>query len=779
MKVIFGIAKNEFRYLFYSPIAWLVLIVFLVQCALLFCGSVYGWANMQEISEKNMASFGGFDFSLTKNIFLTTQFFRTITSNLYLFIPILTMGLISREVNNGTAALLFSSPVNLGRVILGKYIGIMLYNLLLLLIVAIFIVAGIFEIHKVDYGPLLSAALGVYLLICTYSAIGMFMSCLSSYQIVSALATFTALFVLSNIGNLWQRYDLVRDLTYFLSLQNRTGKMLTGLIVTKDVIYFVVVTLMFMAFTFIRLKNSRESISPFIKTGRYLAVFLVVLFIGYTSSRPTLTGYLDTSAAKVNTIHPKTQAILREFNKDSILEVTLYTNLVGRGMGAGMPESRNTRYMDGLWERYLRFKPDIRFNYEFYYDNDPAQDDSLLYRQFPGKQLKEIATETAELIDANLSMFKSPDEMRRMINLKPEAYRLVMQLKYQGRTAFVRTFEDSQFWPDERNMIAALKRVLGTDMPHIGFVTGGLERSIIKTGEREYAFHAAHKGTRASLVNIGFDIDTINLTMQEIPHDLTALVLADPKVDLSPVVMEKLKNYTERGGNLMVSSEPGKQYVVNPFLSQLGVQLMNGQILEPSFHETPDKVFPYITPGSGGLSENMAVFKNRRPGDTSSISMPGVTGIVFTSNKGFQSDSLAATRIGRAWLKAAPITIDSTTPPFSPMEGDIMGPSFTTIRQLTRNINGKEQRVLIAGDADFASNMRLGISQMNFRWLLSAYSWLAYNKFPVFTPRPDPEDILMNIGERAAQKQKIVFVWILPALLFIGGAILLIRRKRK
>ncbi len=109
------------------------------------------------------------------------------------------MGLISREVNNSTAALLFSSPVSLRKVILGKYIGIMMYNLLLLLIVGIFITAGIVEIEKADYGPLLSAALGLYLLICTYSAIGMFMSCLSSYQIVSALSTFVAIFILGHI----------------------------------------------------------------------------------------------------------------------------------------------------------------------------------------------------------------------------------------------------------------------------------------------------------------------------------------------------------------------------------------------------------------------------------------------------------------------------------------------------------------------------------------------------------------------------------------------------
>lgn len=780
MKVIFGIAKNEFRYLFYSPIAWFVLLVFLVQCAVFFCGPVYDYANNQELSIKNMVSFGGFDPPLTKSIFYGKNFLENIVRNLYLFIPILTMGLISREVNSGTTALLFSSPVNLRRVILGKYLGIMLYNLLLLLIVAIFLATGIFDIKQADYGTLLSAALGLYLLICTYSAIGMFMSCLSSYQIVSALATFVVLFILTYIGSLWQRYDFIRDLTYFLSMQNRTEKMLHGLIVTKDLIYFVLVTCMFLTFTFIRLKNDRESRPRFIKMGRYVAVFLVVLFIGYASSRPAVTGYWDTTATDRNTIHPKTQATLREFSKDSTLEVTLYTNLLGNGIGAGMPESRNAGYLSGLWEPYLRFKPDIHFKYVYYYDNDPAKDDSTLYRAFPGKPLTEIATEMSELVDANLSMFMPPEEMRKIIDLNPEGYNLVMQLKYQGRTTFLRTYEfDPQFWPDESNMIAALKRVLGTDMPSVGFVTGGFERSIIKTGEREYGVHAARKESRASLLNNGFDVDTINLAMQDIPDTLNALILADPKVDLSPVAMNKLKNYIDKGGNLLVSSEPGKQYVVNPLLSHLGVELMNGQILQPTFHETPDKVIPYMIKACTGLSEDMASWGKLQRGDTIPIFMPGVTGISLISDKGFSTDSLTITIPDTTWLKAGPIVIDSIVPPFNPMEGDIKGPSFKTLQKMTRKINGKEQRVMIAGDADYASNRMLVVDPYNFRLLVSSYTWLTNDQFPVFMPRPADKDIFMNIGERTAYYQKIFFVYVLPALLLIGGTVLLIRRKRK
>ncbi len=138
---------------------------------------------------------------------------------------------------------------------------------------------------------------------------------------------------------------------------------------------------MFVLFTIIRLKNSRESKPWYTKASRYAIVMMVVLAIGYISSRPALTGYLDTTATKRNTIHPKLQKILSEFG-DSTLEVTLYSNLLGNALERGLPEARNADYLAGLWEPYLRFKPDIEFKYEYYYDNDPTRDDSLLYRSF-------------------------------------------------------------------------------------------------------------------------------------------------------------------------------------------------------------------------------------------------------------------------------------------------------------------------------------------------------------------------------------------------------------
>lgn len=800
MNTVFKIAKNEFRYLFFSPIAWFAMIVFLVQCAFYFSEVLYTIANAQDVMIANVPSFTGDRDSLTVKIFLKSGAFGSVIGNLYIFIPLLTMGLISRELNNGTIKLLYSSPVSLRRMVFGKYLGIMLFNLLLVLIVGIFIVTGICSIKQVDYGMLLSAALGFYLLVCAYSALGLFMSSLSSYQVVSCVGTFAVLFLLSRIGGWWQQYDVVRDLAYSLSLQNRTIKMVLGLIASKDVIYFLAVACMFIAFTIFKLKAGRESSPWHVRATRYAVTLAIVLALGYISSRPALTAYWDTTADKKNTIHPRTQAALHELG-DSTLEVTLYTNLLGDGVGAGLPESRNAVYLD-FWEKYLRFKPGIRFRYVYYYDYTTAADGGQLLNSYPGKSIPEIAEEVAGLADADFSMFRPPAQVRKEIDLEPERYRLIMQLKYKGRTALLRTYPDPLFWPDETNMIAALKRLTGAPIPEVYFTTGNLERSIYKTGEREYAVLTALKGSRGALINTGFNVDTIHLSTQYIPESATAVVLADPKVELGPVARGKLQHYLARGGNMLIAGEPGKQQVLNPVLEQLGIQLMNGQLVQPDSQETPDKIFSGYRVASLAAADRHAtdkeagtdtisvhqsnalgpgvmapiVVRNNPADDSAGILMPGATALAFGDSAAYAARPLAVTIPGATWLRAGPVVADSTLPAFNSSEGDLKENSFSTMAQLTRQAGGKEQRIIVSGDADYASNVR---TDKNASAALSAYSWLCYNQFPVYTPRPLPKDVFLRITGPTAKALQVAYIWILPGLLLLACLIVLIRRKRK
>ncbi len=141
--MVIQIAKAELRNLFYSPIAWFMLIAFLVQCGWYYSIPLESNSNWQDVFIKNNPSFTGFEkTSLTRTLFLGDDgFFSNVLQNLYLFLPLLTMGLIGREVQNGTIKLLYSSPVKIGQIVTGKFFAFMIFNLLLELVVAIFCIS--------------------------------------------------------------------------------------------------------------------------------------------------------------------------------------------------------------------------------------------------------------------------------------------------------------------------------------------------------------------------------------------------------------------------------------------------------------------------------------------------------------------------------------------------------------------------------------------------------------------------------------------------------------
>ncbi|MCR9013386.1 hypothetical protein, partial [Gabonibacter chumensis] len=72
-------------------------------------------------------------------------------------------------------------------------------------------------------------------------AIGLFMSSLTSYQIVAAVGTLAILAGLSYVKDLWQDLDFVRDITFWLAISGRAGEFVNGLICSEDVIYFLIV----------------------------------------------------------------------------------------------------------------------------------------------------------------------------------------------------------------------------------------------------------------------------------------------------------------------------------------------------------------------------------------------------------------------------------------------------------------------------------------------------------------------------------------------------------
>ena len=772
MKILFKIARAEFRTLFYSPIAWLVLILFFTVGSGVFSFVMEKFANIQEVAKEANSSWNGFDDGI--GYLVSSGILGVLKVYLYLFIPLLTMGVVSREVNNGTIRLLYSSPISTKEIVIGKYLGLMFYNCILLLVIAIQLFSLCMSVEHPEIKWSFSMLLGVFLMMSAYSAIGLFISCLSNYQIVAAVITFAVLFVLENISTLWQQYDLIRDITFALSISGKAELMFDGLITSRELLYYISILLLFVGSAIIRLQSMQESKKWTIRASRYGLLVLVVMAINYFSSRPGNIAYADTTRDKLNTLHPVIQDVLKQMD-GSPLTITLYTNLLdikGRAR-QGFPQNRN-KYQRELWEPFIRFYPNIRFEYEYYYD--VRNGDSSLFRRFPGKSLDEIAAIQAELLDVRLSLFMKPEEIRKKIDLSGENMSLVMQLEYKGKKTFLRTFTNP-LWPPPRVVAASINRLTRKNEMHVSFVTGHYERSPFNFTAREYMFHTNYKETPRSLINNGVDTDTISLATGDIPKDLDLLVVADPKSAYSPVEQQRLISYLDKGGNALIFAEPGKQHILAPVMKEIGVQLDDGIIVRPSKHEMPHLFINSLNRAGNFLANEpqMEMFQAQGEGG-GKVYNEGMLNLSYREINGFRVEPVITVRgDANTWIESGLMAVDSAPPVYTAAEGDVQKTEYVIALKLTRNINNREQRIIVAGDADFMSMHRL----KNISIDLAFYSWALYNKYPYYANFPMAQDRFLKLTPASAGLLFKIYVYLIPSLLLLTAIVLLVRRKRK
>jgi ABC-2 type transport system permease protein len=770
MKTILKIAGAELRNLFFSPIAWLIILVFYVVCGYQFVNPLVDVARIQEANLENDPAWIGFGKSLTIGLF--NESIQKVFNHFYLFIPLMTMGVINREVNSGTMKLLYSSPIRMRDIVLGKYLGLIVFSFLLLAIVALLFATGYFTILHAEYKWYLSILLAAFLLSSAYIAIGLFISSLTNYQIVAGILTFAVFFILQALRELWQDLDFFRDITYFLAMTNKAEVIIGGLITTRDVLYFVLIIMMFLAFALIKLKSKQESRSWRVAALRYVAVSMVILTLGYFSSRPGYVGYYDVTRGQINSIHPATQKALKELD-GSPLTITLYTNILGRTPIPGLPQFRN-RYIWDYWEKFVRYYPGIRYKYEYYYDVN--EQNKYILKAFPNKSIHQVAASIAELLKADISRFKKPEEIRKLIDLKNEDYGLIMELEYKGRKELLRTYMDTEVFPHQIHVSGTIRRLTRPSTPKILFTSGHYERSPYRNGEREYGHNTNDKGSRSALINMGVDIDTISLLHKDIPADVDVLVVADPKSALDSIEKNKIIQYLNKGGNAIFYGEPGKQDMLNPILQTIGVTLDPGTIVMPRKHNLPNSFDADVTAIGTRMAEEPALVGSIRSGTLPQIYLYGVANLGFAEKDGFTIQPVyGITPTHDAWIENGPFVADSAAPVFNAAEGDVRRSYFVAGVQMTRKINNREQRIMVSGDADFMSPRRMsGAAIKN-----GMFSWALYNDYPVYANYPDPIDVKVKIGFDAARTLYIVYVYVIPAIVLLYAVLLLIRRKRK
>ena len=231
------IAKRELNTYFLSLMGYLVLTLFALGNALVFALLLGG----PQI-DPNMVAGTMFGWSVTLMIFTA---------------PMITMRLLSEETSSGTIESLMTTPVSDAEVVLGKYVGALLFAIVMLAPIALECVF-LALLGGMDYGPVASGMLGVYLLTAQFLAIGLFCSAAIRIQLVSAMATFSVLVGALLLGQWAQRGSsaIAKACVYAMPPAHLEG-FIKGVIDSRDLVYFVATTSLFL-FLGVRVLEARK-----------------------------------------------------------------------------------------------------------------------------------------------------------------------------------------------------------------------------------------------------------------------------------------------------------------------------------------------------------------------------------------------------------------------------------------------------------------------------------------------------------------------------------------
>ena len=769
MRTTLDIAKNELKTLFFSPVAWLIVIVFAFQTG-------FEFSRLFDYAVQTKAAGGGLS-DLTQRIFSSTLV--KIQGYLYLYIPLLTMGLMSREYYNGSFKLLYSSPVRNSRIIAGKYLAVLVYALVLMAVAGLFIVFGTVTVKELDVPCLLSGLLGLFLLTCSYCAIGLFMSSLTSYQIVAAIATFAALTLLNLIGTMWQDVPVVNDIAYWLSIKGRSNQMISGLITSEDVLYFAIVSGLFVSFAIFWLQDKRTGAPLVRRLPRYAAAAIIAMAAGYITTIPVLKFSHDATAGKTRTLMPQAQRIL-EMSDDRVT-LTAWVNLFGANAELGLPATNNR--MEEYLADYLRFKPRMKIRHVYYYM--PTSEHAKLEARYPAANDAERARDMARLLGVSIKKFLTPEQIAGIRDFSAGDWGLVWELEdSQGHRETIRTSREAG-WPGRVEITTAFGRLAGMTV-NTAMLTEHGERSATGARSHDYSGALTVRRSRSSFANLGFDFTDIDLSqMGAMPDGTDLLVIADPRQPLPGGQLSAIASFINSGGNMMILGDPdGRQYI-NPVLELVGMELSPGKLVQP----TGDYDQTLI---QGNPTEEIARWNPARFAWMSRWSikhaMTGAAEVRKIADLGFETIPIIATDPTGCWNESETTDLYEKQAVLNPSAGEHEGIRYVA-HALERNVPGRErsQRIVVFGDADWLSNndytmRKQGINIDNSVITEAVFRWLSHGDYPVLKESersPGGDNDILHINPDRMPLINVLLTALLPAVLALLFGAIVISRKNK
>lgn len=246
--MILSIALKELRCMLFSPLAWSLAAVLQLLLAWLFLVQLEEFLTLQPQLAQLEQQPGITDLVVMPLLDSTAVLSMLIT-------PLLTMRLISEEFRSGTYRLIAASPATHFQLVMGKYLSLLALFSLLLGLVSLMPLSLLLG-GTLDLGRLGAGICGLWLLMASFGAIGLMFSSMTSQPTIAAIGSYGLLLFLWMV-NLTGGEAGTGSVFSWIALSTHFHNMLTGLVSTADIAYFLLLIGLCLGLTHRRLDNRR------------------------------------------------------------------------------------------------------------------------------------------------------------------------------------------------------------------------------------------------------------------------------------------------------------------------------------------------------------------------------------------------------------------------------------------------------------------------------------------------------------------------------------------
>lgn len=256
MRNFYIILKKEFKSYFASPVAYVVITMFLILAGYFFYSSLalFSTISFQATINPMLAKQVGL-LNITESV--ARPLFGNISVILLLMVPLLTMRLFSEEKKSGTIELLLTYPITDMEVLLGKFFSCMAVFMIMIALTVIYPIL-LMVFGQPETGPLITGYVGLLLVGASFISLGIFASSLTENQIIAATVAFGLLLLFWMVGfSASLAGQTFGDILSYISLTAHLEGFAKGVIDTEDIVYYLIFISLFLFLT-LRILESKK-----------------------------------------------------------------------------------------------------------------------------------------------------------------------------------------------------------------------------------------------------------------------------------------------------------------------------------------------------------------------------------------------------------------------------------------------------------------------------------------------------------------------------------------